>query len=90
MTEEQELLIESIDELMEQFPDSYFRQCDEEHRWPKEFTDALLENGFQMLGVDEKFGGVPVDTVTLMMVSERICKNGAPYMFTEISVRLRT
>ena len=78
MTEEQELLLESIDELMEQFPDSYFRQCDEEHRWPKEFTDALLENGFQMLGVDEKFGGVPVDTVTLMMVSERICKNGAP------------
>ena len=31
-----------------------------------------------MLGVDEKFGGTPVDVTTLMLVSERICKNGAP------------
>jgi len=78
LTEEQELLLESVDELMEQFPDSYFKQCDEEHRWPKEFTDALLEGGFQMLGVDERFGGTPVDTTTLMMVSERLCKHGVP------------
>lgn len=79
LTEEQELLLESVDEIMEQFgTEEYFRRCDEEHRWPKEFTDALLDAGFQMLGVDEKFGGTPVDVQTLMLVSERICHRGAP------------
>ena len=79
LTEEQELLLESIDELMERYgTEQYFKECDEKHEWPTEFTDALLENGFQMLGVDEKFGGTPVDVTTLMLVSERICKNGAP------------
>ena len=79
LTEEQELLLESVDELMERYgTEQYFKECDEKHEWPKEFTDALLENGFQMLGVDEKFGGTPVDVQTLMLVSERICKNGAP------------
>ena len=79
LTDEQERLLESVDELMERYgTEEYFKQCDEEHRWPQEFTDALLENGFQMLGVDEAFGGTPVDVQTLMLVSERICKNGAP------------
>ena len=78
LTEEQELLLESVDELMQDFNEQYFKECDEAHRWPKEFTDALLDAGFQMLGVDEKFGGTPVDVATLMLVSERICKNGAP------------
>ena len=73
LTEEQELLLESVDDLMERYgTEQYFKECDEAHVWPKEFTDALLEGGFQMLGVDEKFGGTPVDVQTLMLVSERI------------------
>ena len=79
LTDEQELLLESLDELMERYgTEDYFKECDEKHEWPQEFTDALLENGFQMLGVDEKFGGTPVDVTTLMLVAERVCKNGAP------------
>ena len=46
-TEEQELLLESLDELMERHcSEAYLRECDEAHRWPKEFTDILMENGF--------------------------------------------
>lgn len=79
LTDEQELLLESLDELMERCgTEEYFKECDEKHEWPQEFTDALLENGFQMLGVDERFGGTPVDVTTLMLVAERVCKNGAP------------
>ncbi|MDD5806266.1 MAG: acyl-CoA dehydrogenase [Eggerthellales bacterium] len=79
ITDEQQLLLEAVDELCERYgTEQYFKECDEAHRWPKEFTDALLENGFQMLGVDERFGGTPVDVQTLMRVSERLCKNGVP------------
>ncbi len=79
ITDEQQLLLESLDELMERHcSESYLKECDANHTWPKQFTDALNENGFGLLGIPEEFGGTPVDTVTLMLVSERICKNGAP------------
>ena len=38
LTEEQELLLESVDELMQEFDERYFKACDEEHRWPKELS----------------------------------------------------
>jgi alkylation response protein AidB-like acyl-CoA dehydrogenase len=79
ITEEQELLLESLDELMERTcPESYLRECEEKGEWPSQFTDALAENGFGLLGVPEEYGGTPVDTETLMLVSERITRNGAP------------
>lgn len=79
LTDEQQLLLESLDELMERYcTEAYLKKCDEAHEWPQEFTDALMENGFGLLGIPEEYGGTPVDTTTLMLVSERICKNGAP------------
>lgn len=86
LTEEQELLLEGLDELMSRTcTPEYLRECDEKGVWPQEFTDALMENGFGLLGIPEGYGGTPVDTVTLMLVSERICKNGAPiYVFGNV------
>lgn len=86
LTDDQELLLESLDELMSRYcTEDYMRECDEEHKWPKEFTDALMENGFGLLGIPEEFGGTPVDVTTLMLVAERICKNGAPiYVFGNV------
>jgi crotonobetainyl-CoA dehydrogenase len=80
ISEEQELLLESLREVMARSctPD-YMKECYAEHRYPQEFVDALLESGFSMLGVPEENGGTPVDTLTLMLVAEEICKNGGPH-----------
>lgn len=44
LTDEQQLLLDSVDELMERYgTEQYFKECDEKHVWPQEFTDALLE-----------------------------------------------
>lgn len=85
LTEEQELLLESLDELMErECSPSYVAQCDREGRFPAEFAQALADNGFGLLGVPEEYGGVPVDTLTLMLVKERLMKNGGPIcLFTQ-------
>ena len=46
MTEEQELLLSSIRELINnEFPEEYFRTHDEEGKYPREFVKALAENG---------------------------------------------
>lgn len=42
MTEEQELLLSSIRELINnEFPEEYFRTHDEEGKYPREFVKAL-------------------------------------------------
>ncbi|EFN5823786.1 TPA: acyl-CoA dehydrogenase family protein, partial [Escherichia coli] len=52
LTEEQELLLASIRELITtNFPEEYFRTCDQNGTYPREFMRALADNGISMLGV---------------------------------------
>lgn len=79
LTEEQELLLSSIRELItSNFPEEYFRTCDQTGTYPREFMQALSENGISMLGVPEEFGGIPADYVTQMLALMEISKCGAP------------
>jgi Acyl-CoA dehydrogenases len=85
LTEEQELLLESLRELMaRECPESYVRECDERGRFPVEFAKALVDSGFGLLGVPEEQGGTEVDIMTLILVKEEIAKNGGPInVFTQ-------
>lgn len=84
LTEEQELLLGSIRELIARdFPEEYFRSCDENHKFPTEFFTALAENGIALLGIPEELGGIPADIMTQMLVLEELAKAGAPaYILT--------
>ena len=59
LTDEQQSF-ESPTSWMERYrTEQYMKGVRRGAEWPHEFTDALLENGFQMLGVDEEFGRHP-------------------------------
>lgn len=79
-TEEQELLLESIDEFFSrgQFDEKYIRECDEQQKPMTEYKLATIEAGFGMLAIPEEFGGTPVDIQTLVMVAEKIYSYGFP------------
>lgn len=48
MTEEQELLLSSIRELINnEFPEEYFRTHDEEGKYPREFVKASPKTAFR-------------------------------------------
>ncbi|MDR1604373.1 MAG: acyl-CoA dehydrogenase [Gracilibacteraceae bacterium] len=80
-TEEQELLLSSLRELVNRhLPDDYMRKCDEEHREHSEFYKILVDNGFGLLGLPEKYGGTEVDTTTLILVAEELAALDAPTM----------
>lgn len=82
LTEEQELLLASIRELITtNFPEEYFRTCDQNGTYPREFMRALADNGISMLGVPEEFGGIPADYVTQMLALMEVSKCGAPALF---------
>lgn len=80
ITEEQELLLESLREVLARScTEAYMKECYEQHRYPTELVDALTESGFSTLGVPEEYGGTPTDTMTLMLVAEEITANGGPH-----------
>ncbi len=79
LSEEQELLLESLRELIaRECPEEYIREHDENHKNPDSFLQALVDNGFGLLGVPEEYGGTEVDILTLMLVAEEIAKAGVP------------
>ena len=77
-TEEQQLMVESLRELVKKYPDSYFLKNDEERRYPSELAADLYENGFTLMGVPEEYGGTPADTKTLCLVAEELGRVAAP------------
>ena len=78
-TEEQELLLESLQTVMERGNfESYFRECDENHQFPDQAVEALVEAGFASLGIPEEVGGTPTDILTQIMVAEEAHALGYP------------
>lgn len=79
LTEEQELLLESVREFMAQeCSDEYMRQCEEEGRPPVELFKKMVDAGFGLLGCPESVGGTPVDNLTLMLTKEEFLRLGGP------------
>ena len=73
LTDEQELLLESIDEFAERyFDDETVKGMYENHVMPEEIGAAYRDNGFAMMGLPEEVGGVPCDDLTLGLMTERL------------------
>jgi len=79
LTEEQELLMSSLKELLErEAPESYIAELDEKHEFPWKPWKALADNGFLGLGIDEKYGGTPADVMTQCLVADVLGKYAFP------------
>jgi crotonobetainyl-CoA dehydrogenase len=75
LTEEQELLVKSLTELLQRdFPESVQSEWDEKHEFPWKAWQALADNGILALGVPEEYGGTPADIQTLTLVCETLGK----------------
>lgn len=85
LTEEQELLLESLQELLDRVaPESYIAAKDEAHEPLTEVSKALYDNGFATLGIPEEYGGTPVDNLTLTLLSEKIGAHGLPGLLSQM------
>jgi len=78
-TEEQELLVQSLTELLErEAPESLMAELDEKHEFPHKPWQALADNGILSLGIPEEYGGTPADIQTLTLVCEKLGKQAFP------------
>lgn len=75
LSEEQQLLVQSLSELMKrEAPESYLAEIDEKHEFPWKAWQALADAGFLGLGIPEEYGGTPADIQTLVLVSDTLGK----------------
>ncbi|MHB8074758.1 acyl-CoA dehydrogenase [Desulfosporosinus fructosivorans] len=74
-TEEQELLLESLTELIaREVSEDDVKTWYKEHAVSEKFNKAFIESGFGFLGIPEEYGGTPADITTLMLVSEELTR----------------
>lgn len=80
LTEDQELLLESLDEFLDtcEFDESYVEDCWNNNKICEEFNKALIDAGFGLLGIPEEYGGTPCDLVTQILIAERLAVRGYP------------
>ncbi len=71
LTDEQQLMIESVKEYCEQyFSEEQVKEYYANHEIPVEATKAWVDAGFGLMGIPEEYGGVPADKLTIGLVLE--------------------
>ncbi len=79
LTEEQELLVDSLKELCQrEIPDSAIAELDEKHEYPHKQWQILADNGYTGLGIGEAYGGTPTDVMTQCLVADTLGKYAFP------------
>jgi crotonobetainyl-CoA dehydrogenase len=92
ITEDQELLLQSLEEhLAREAPESLMAEIDERGEFPQKLWQALADFGILALGVPEEYGGIPVDIMTMTLVTELLGKQafslGIIYSLGVITIR---
>lgn len=92
LTEEQELLISSLEELLARHAaESLMAELDEKHQFPYEPWQALADQGILSLGIPEEYGGTPADILTMTLVTESLGRHaftlGIIYSLGVITIR---
>ena len=67
---------DSVTRLCADFPGEYWRECDRDQAYPKEFVDALTQAGFLSALVPEEYGGSGLPISAAAAVLEEIHRSG--------------
>lgn len=79
LSEEQELMVAGVRELMERENwEAYFAQCDENHQYPIRWVKELADLGIDTMLLPEEYGGMNETMVTLTAIWEELGRHGAP------------
>ena len=88
MTDEQELLLESVREFCDRyFTEDVIKEMYATGDMPDEIVEAYRDAGFGLMGIPEEYGGIPCDKVTLgMMIEELYHASGCNHILYQNSL----
>lgn len=67
---------ESVHRVCQDFPDTYWREKDEQEGYPSEFINALTDAGFLAALIPEQYGGTGLPLRAAAVIMEEICAAG--------------
>ncbi|OGM50577.1 putative acyl-CoA dehydrogenase [Aspergillus bombycis] len=76
-TEEQLTIREAISAICSKFPNTYWQECDQDERDPKEFHAALAKDGWLGIALPEELGGAGLGISEATMMMQTITQSGA-------------
>ena len=77
LTDEQELIKDSVAKLCSDFPDEYWAQKDKDHEFPWDFYNAMAEAGWIGIAIPEAYGGSGQGITEASLVLEQVAASGA-------------
>lgn len=77
LSDEQQLIRESVIKLCLDFPDDYWSQKDKEHEFPWDFYQAMAEAGWLGIAIPEAYGGSGRGITEASLVLEEVAASGA-------------
>jgi acyl-CoA dehydrogenase len=77
LDEDHEAIRDAVRGLCAKFDDRYWRECDDQHRFPSEFYDAMAGGGWIGISIPEDFGGGGRGITEASIVLEEVAASGA-------------
>ena len=75
--EEHTAIREAVRRACSRFDDAYWRDCDEEHRFPWDFYKVMAEGGWVGIAIPEEYGGGGRGITEASIVLEEVAASGA-------------
>lgn len=74
---EHDLIRDAIQKICADFPDEYWAECDELHKFPWDFYNALAKGGWIGIAIPEQYGGSGRGITEASIVLEEVAASGA-------------
>ena len=75
-TDVHDLIRDSVQALADDFDSTYWREHVEEKRFPEEYWEALADNGWLGVAIDEEYGGEGMGMHEMAIVIEELARGG--------------
>jgi acyl-CoA dehydrogenase len=76
LTEDQEIIRQSVAELVRRFDDHYWREKDRAHEFPSEFYEVIAGGGWLGLTVPQEYGGHGLGITEATLLLEEVARCG--------------
>ena len=77
LSEEQKLIAQSAGEIVKDFPPDYWREMDQEHKYPEEFRKVFAKEGYMGMVIPEEYGGEGLGMLDMCIAIEALAAGGA-------------
>ena len=76
LTEDQQMMVNTAEQIAEKFGPEYWREKDEAEEYPADFLEEIGKQGFFGLPAPEQFGGLNLGLTEVAVVMEALCRGG--------------